>query len=237
MYFNINSDATIAHAVRLEKLSRTAMPNVVRQTLNKAALDVKQTTMPAAAKSTFIERKSNFLKANSVVEFATGGSINSMKSTIGFKGSQQAIEDLEQQEHGGTIKGRSFIPIKTARVGNSNTKMVRANARLKSLKFVDSKNAKGNSDSQKFVKSVHYAGVGGIVLGNQSGHEILWKVNSLKRTPQGNLKLTPLYTFEKGRDVSIKETGFMEKASYKSSLKMEEIFNKEAEKRIQREFK
>lgn len=237
MHFNVNTDAVVKHTARLERLSKTAMPNVVRQTLNRAALDVKQTTMPASAKKEFVQRKASFFSANSRVEFAKGNNLSSMRAMVGFKGESQAIEDLEEQEQGGVISGRAFIPMKASRVANSDKKMVRANARLKSIKIVDSKKASGKTEGQKFNKSVSFAGVGGFVLGHLAGNSILWRVNSLKRTAEGKLKLTAMYSYSKGRDVSISGTGFMESATHNTVKKIENIFKSEAEKRIQREFR
>jgi hypothetical protein len=236
MNININTDAVVAYTNKLEKLSKTAMPNVVRQTLNKAALDVKQVTMPKSAKDSFTIRQANFFKANSKVVFASGNNINSMQSMVGFSektlkyGSNQSVEDLEQQEKGGKIKGRSFIPMKPARLSNSNNKNVRANARLKEVKkVVNVRNAKGKTQGQKFIKSVIYAGVGGLVLNENNGKETLFRVNSIAGK---KFKLTALYSYQKGREVKVKATNFMKTASMDTVSKIEKIYIDLAEKRL-----
>lgn len=232
--FNVNTDAAVKLTVKLEKLHKSAFPSAVRGTLNKLVFDVKTKTMPDQASKNFENRQPNFFKANSKFENAAGFDVSTMKATIGFistglkGGNNFSVADLEQQEFGGTIKKKSFIPMKPARVGNSSTKVVRANARLNSLKrIVNSKNASGKNDKEKFRKSVYHAGVGGLVLGNKNP-AILWKVNSLKRLPGGVFKMTPLYTYKKGRSVKVSATHFEEKAAEQSTSKSDSFYFAEA---------
>ncbi len=233
MQLVIDSTGLEKYAKQLNEINRSAYPVAVRQTLNSAAFDVKQRTMPDEAKDTFTQRKPNFFKANSKVEKAQGFAINTMQSTVGFTGNQQAVEDLEQQEHGGKIKGRSFIPLDTARTGGSNKRMIRANARLKKLKFVDPKNVSGKNEKEKFIKSVEFAGRGGLVLGEYKGRKIIWRVNSLRRNEDGQFKLTALYTYDKGRAAKIdKATHFMRTASLESAKLLNDHFIKNAEAQI-----
>ena len=238
MQFNVNTTAIVKFTAKLEKLHRSAFPSAVRGTLNKMVFDVKTKTMPAVTASRFTNRKSNFFKVNSKFENAAGFDVNSMKASIGFistnlKGSPNyAVEDLEQQEFGGTIHKRSFIPMKSSRVGYSSKKPVRSNARLSHIKnLVDSKNATGKNEGQKFIKSVYHAGKGGTVLGHK-GDNILWRVNSLRRTKDGALKLTPLYNFKKGRSVSVKAEHFMEKAATLTMQKSDVFYMEEANRQF-----
>ena len=225
----INTDAVVAFTNKLEKLPRTAFPVAVRAALNAAAFDMKKNTIQSSASATFTIRKSTFFKANSRVQMASGFDINSMFSAVGFTGKDQAIDDLEKQEHGGKINSRSFIPMAPARTGNSNNKLVRPNARLRNLKLVDASKAEGVNDKQKFVKSVFYAGIGGHVLSEFNGKSYVWKVNSLSRTEDGSFKLTPIYSYEKGRDVKVDSTHFMSKATEMTSKKMDDFYIKAAE--------
>jgi hypothetical protein len=94
--------------------------------LNKAAFDVKQNTMLKSAEASFVKRQPNFFKANSRVEMASGWDLDKMQATVGFNSSglkggsnNHAVEDLEQQERGGTIKSRSFIPTDSVPDGGS----------------------------------------------------------------------------------------------------------------------
>jgi hypothetical protein len=133
---NINSDAVVAHTNRLEKMHRSALPVAIRGTLNDAAFDTKTRTMPKSANQ-FKKRSPNFFKANSKFEKAVGFDVNSMKSIVGFyenkltsKSTNYSVKDLEQQEHGGTIKKKSLIAMRPAR---SNNKLVRPAFRLNNL--------------------------------------------------------------------------------------------------------
>jgi hypothetical protein len=241
MRLNINTDAAVIFTNKLEKLHKSALPNAIRNSLNKAAFNVKQNTMPAKASRAFVNRSPNFFKANSRVEMAKGWDMKNMKATVGFLeqglrgGNNFAVKDLEQQERGGVIRGKSFIPLNPARAGNSVSKMVRPMNRLSSInKIVDASKAKGKNDKQKFVKSIFHAGKGGLVLAQFGGREILWRVNSLNRTKSGQFKLTPIYSYKPSRTVSVQGTGFMRSASLESGEKIEQYYFEEARKQIER---
>jgi hypothetical protein len=237
MQLDINTDAAVVFSDILEKIGKSALPNAVRETLSKTALDVKQKTMPKTAETEFTNRKKNFFKANSVVDFAKGKDINSMKAAVGFNsqkltgGNNFAVKDLEQQEHGGKIDGKSFIPLDPARIGKSYSKSVRANARISKLKFVNARNQKGSSKEQKFTAAVFKAGVGGNVLGStKKGENIIWKVQRLSKS--GKPTLIPLYDYRKSRKISVKKTAFMEKSAEISKKKMNDIYVSEAKKQV-----
>jgi hypothetical protein len=231
----INTDAVVAFTNKLEKLPRTAFPVAVRAALNSAAFDMKKNTLPKSAKDNFVQRKPSFFKANSRVEMAKGFDINRMQSVVGFTGKDQAIDDLEKQEFGGKINSRAFIPMAPARTSNSNNKLVRPNARLRNLKLVDASKAEGVNDKQKFVKSVFYAWCWRACISNEfNGKSYVWKVNSLSRTEAGSFKLTPIYSYEKGRDVKVDSTNFMSKATEMTSKKMDDFYIKAAEFQFKR---
>lgn len=233
--FNINTSALSALTDKLQRINRSAFPVAIRGTLNGAAFDVKKTTMPASAAAEFTQRNPRFFKSTSKVVMAKGFDVPNMRSEVGFTsaGNNQAIDDLEQQEHGGRIKGRSFLPLDTARAGGSNSRPIRPNARLKQINnIVNVENASGKNDKEKFVKSALHAGRGGILLTKHNGKQIMWRVNSLTRTADGKFKLTPLYTYDKGRDVGIKPTNFMAEASQVSAGKIETLYIKEANRQF-----
>ncbi|MBE9490876.1 MAG: hypothetical protein IMY67_11320 [Bacteroidetes bacterium] len=235
---NINTDAAVKFTNTLEKLGRSDLPVAVRTSLNSTAFDVKKKSMPLAARFAFEERKKNFFKATSRVDMAKGFKLSSMKATMGFLGgeSNQAVANLAKQERGGSIGGRSFIPMTTSRVGKSSSKPVRKQNRLSDIRnIVDARNSKGRNKRQKFVKAAIHAGVGGIVLAEYKGKKIVWRVNAIKGRGLNRFKLTALYSYEKGRSVNIsKATNFMQIASNQSARKMESFFIIEAKKRIQK---
>lgn len=242
---NINTDAVIRHSARLEQIRKSALPSAVRGTLNDAAFDVKQRTMPAHAHTTFIKRSPNFFKANSRVEMATGNQINSMRSSVGFfsnnlrsdKGNPAdnfAVKDLEQQEHGGKIAGKSFIPLDTARTGGHASLVKPANRLTRILpqnKLVIARNLSGVSKKEKFVKAIFKAGIGGYVLGsNVLGENLLWRVESLwDDNGSKKFRLTPLYSYSKRRKISVKETSFMREASMDTRKRIDGFYIKQAE--------
>lgn len=237
---NVNTDANVIFVNRLERHSRSAFPVTIRAVLNKAAFQLKTKTMPAGAKDAFENRSPNFFKANSTVIKAGGFDIQSMKSTVGFTSSKlkgrnnYAVKDLEEQEHGGTIKKKAFIPMTAARGGKN--KLVRPMNRLQNLgnKVVRPSGTGGVNYKQRFIKSVYHAGKGGLVLARYKNKMILWRVNSLKANSKGGFKLTPLYSFKAGRTVKVKQTEFMKTAAEVEFSKMNKYFLEEARKRLEK---
>ncbi len=231
---NVNTDEVVRYSNKLEKLHRSAFPIAIRGTLNNGAFDVKKNTMPASAEKEFTIRRKNFLKANSRVNMAKGFNIRTMQATIGFIGTQQAVEDLEQQEHGGKIKGRAFIPLDIAR-GGSNTRPVRPSNRLTRItNIVNARKIRGKTRQQKFIKAVVAAGVGGHVIGNFTP-KILWKITGITKIGSKlKIKKVPVYSYDKGRDINVSATNFMKKASLKTGKKLEGFYIKQAKKQIEK---
>lgn len=245
MKININSMAVAKHTNTLEKLHRSALPNAVRNTLNNAVFDVKTKTMPKSAKEEFTNRSPNFFKSQSRFENAQGFNVSTMKATVGFvegglKGENNyAVKDLEEQEEGGIIKGKSFIPLNTARTGGSYNKLVKSNSRLTNIqRIVNARNQQGKTKAEKFVKAIIKAGNNGYVLGSEyKGDNILFKVNSISsnlKTRNLKYKITPLYDYQKNRKIKTKPTHFMREASLDSAEKMNKFFIKNAEFQIRK---
>lgn len=232
---NINSHASVVMTARLERMRRSALPNAIRGALNGAAFDTKQNTMPKSASSKFVMRAPNFFKANSKVEKATGWDVNGMKATIGFtpskgRGADWAVKDLEEQEKGGSIEKKAFIPMNNAR-GGAPSKRVMPSNRLSAVKqIINSSTVSGVSPRQKFRHAATMAGPGGFVLGNNA-KKTLWKIESVNG---GIIKKKPLYSYRAGRSVSVKGTGFMKSASLESGGKIEQLYIKEAKRIIEK---
>jgi hypothetical protein len=239
---NINTNAVVAFTRKLERLHRSALPNAIRGALNKAAFDVKQNTMPRSADSEFIKRSPNFFKANSKVDMAQGFAVNQMRASVGFISNgianNYAVDELEQQERGGLIKRRSFVATDIAR-GGSAVQPVRPGNRLKSIKKIANvDHVIGKNSHEKFIKSAVYAGKGGYVISNG----MLWRIDAIKtkkvkvigRYSATKVKATPIYSFDAGRSVSIKGTGFMRRASIESANKLDDFYISEAKRQIER---
>lgn len=248
MIIDIDAKAVVVFTNKLEKISKSALPVAVRQTLNDCAFDVKKNTMPRSA-TNFINRTANFFKANSRVEMARGFNIGTMEAVIGFtsdhlriKATNYAVKDLEQQEYSGTIHSKEFIPLESARINQNHNRVVSAQNRLTNIlkkqiysSVYSNISGKGKvqSDKAKFVAAVKAAGVGGLVLGNKT-KTILWRVKSIT----GNkYKLEPLYSVKLHRSVHVGETGFMRFASLQSANKLEDFYVKNAERQLEKYYK
>ena len=235
--FNINMDAAVVMTNKLEKLHRSALPVAVRETLNSAAFDVKQRSLLQTTSKTFEQRKKTFFKAKSRVVKAKGFNVKTMHSTIGFidGDKNQAVDDLEKQERGGHIKGRSFVPLKGARKGNSNKGLVEAKFRTTKFKnVIRAGKQKGGSKGARFIKAAMKAGKGGNVIG-QNG--ILFRVTKMNKSAKKfKFKAKPIYDFRKGRAAKIKSTHFMKRSQSQSARLIPRFFNIEGKKQIKRLF-
>lgn len=222
--FDIDNKSFRSFTERLENMHRSALPNAIRGTLNGLALDLKKNEMPRSAEKAFVNREKNFFKANSTVDFAKGFDIDRMESATGFRGKSQAIEDLNQQERGGKITGRSFIATNLSRTSKSYTKKVSKKNQLGRIS-----NIVTTSASNPLPKAVHKSGVGGHVL-----HKgMLFSIESINKR---KFKLKAIYSYRKGRSVRVGATHFMEKATEKTIKKAPHIFGKEAERQFERHF-
>ncbi len=240
---NINSDAVVAFTNRLEKLHKSDLPIAIRNTLSKAAFETKTQSLLKISSSAFTNRKKGFFKAKSKFERALGFDINKMKATVGMldlrrSGSDHAVRNLEQQEHGGKIQGRSFIPTDKARTGGNPSRPVAPRNRLSRIPIRDiirTRKSRGKDKDQRFIRSA-------IMAKRKSGSRayiltsrILFRINSLsinKRTRKLRLKITPLYSFKSGRSVNVTATNFMRKSSLIQAGKLNIFYINEAKKRI-----
>jgi hypothetical protein len=195
--------------------------------------------MPVSADKHFEKRKPNFFKANSKVVMAQGFEVGSMKSVVGFTSTSAgynhfAVLELEEQEHGGVIDHRSFVPMDAARTSESNVRAVRPGNRLSVInKIINAKDAKGSSRGQRFIKSAVFAGRGGFVL-SEGAKKKLYKIESIDGS---EIKARAIYSFEEGRSVNVDETGFMKEATLNTASHLEKFYIEEANRRFQKAFK
>lgn len=250
IHLNIGADAVLKHTVRLERIHRSALPVAVRQSLNRAAFDVKTNTMPKEAKR-FIQRSPTFFRATSKVAPAQGFDIRTMVATVGFmpqsgiKESGSATENLEQQENAGQIEHRAFIPLAAARAGGSWRRRVVAKRTLAYINsrqsvgaqrsIVDALHSTSKNKKVRFIRAALAAGKGGFVLGTEkrNGARKLLAINSIKRVGR-NLEInsTAIYNVKAKRKVNVKSTKFMRKASLYSAKSIEKYYGEEAKKQI-----
>lgn len=237
-----NSKWLEEYSNKLMELNRSAFPVAIRGALNDTAFDNKKRTMPGSSQR-FVNRQKNFFIANSKVQPAIGFSINDMRATMGFyenkladKSTNFAVRDLEEQEEGGQISHKSFIPLPGARTGGKGN--VRSNARLKAIKnqkIINGKNAKGANWAQRAIKSVVFAGVGGLVLIPGKKGSVLWRVKSIRRSGGDvQFKVDKLYSFNKNRVVSVHQTNFMSESGIKSNKSLPAFYIKQAQRQIEK---
>jgi hypothetical protein len=242
---NINADAAVVFANQLEKLHRSALPSAIRNTLNEAAMLVKKDTLLKSAKDNFKERQANFFKANSKVDFAKGFNVNTMQATVGMysnklKGEDNyAVKDLEQQEHGGQIEGRSFIAQKAARV--SGWKMPKKKYSISDItkgktKIYDSEKNEAKTKKQQWIRTSVHAGVGSIVMGNyrDGKRRFGYEITEINNSNGLKIKHKRIFSIVADREVKIKATHFMKEASIPVARKMENIFQEKAKFQIQK---
>lgn len=229
----VNTDAVIVFANKLEKIHKSALPIVIRQTLNKAAFDTKKKHLEKVTDKEFEKRKKNFFKAFSRVEQAKGFDINTMVSRVGINArGNGAAKNLEQVERGGIIKDREFLPTKNARTSGDKTKLVSRKKKLSALKSNNRAQRISKGNKRGFIKAALKAGKGGTVI---YGHSMYLIFGFQKgRKIDTFVKAKSIYTYEKGRTISVKPRGFMKKSALLGSKDMHQNFNRLAEKRIKK---
>lgn len=227
---NVNTDAVVAFTNKLEKLNRSAFPVAVRTALNSAAFDVKQTELQKSADRNFKKRQPNFFKANSRVEKATGWYLDEMEARVGMidlGGTNYAVDDLEQQEHGGKIGGKTLIPMdQKIHAGTRRIQLKNRMRNIKNVRNVDAISARSNIKNV-FIRSVHKSGVGKLILYKST----IFRIDKITRK---NIKLSAIYSVKKGRAVKVDPTHFMKEASEVSAKRMDEFYIDAAERQFEK---
>jgi len=248
---NVKIDISASKGLKkkLDKISKTTFPKVVKETLTKGAYINKTEELPKSGKQKFTTREPTFLKANTKYEKASGTTVNTMQSkTYAFqKPSPKAgktakeISNLDEQESGGKTKVGKFVPLKAVRVSGSYKKRIKPNARVKQLDFrkiVDVRKTKGRSNKQKFVRGVmwglgKYGDGNFFVLGNRhKSGRTLSLINRVKKNGRSKIQIkrTPLYVVKKaGVYEDAKRTNFATRAAHESNLKMSDYYVKRAQ--------
>ena len=225
-------------AWQLTNIHRAALPNAVRDTLNDLAFDVKKRTLSESVVSAFdnLRNPALFKKYSGVLK-AQGWEIQKMQSTVGMmpqEGATKVVNRLEEQEEGGTLKS-DYIPTNIARVGGLHKGKVLKNrwkgniTRFAHIPY-------GNR--QELIRQVTGWGIksGGkgkgaaILYGNT-----LFEVKGFKRFRKTNsieLHFDRIYTYKKNRQVRIKPTHFVRNAALETGVRVQEFFNKNAEKQL-----
>lgn len=249
---DVNTKELIKFSKKLDKISKNALPRVVMNTLNTMAFDTKKRTLIEESQDAFTVRNKTFFKRFSRVKPSPLGKINKMQAIAGMTDQgargmkEQAGENMRQQQLGGTIAGRSLIPLDTARIGNSKTRQVRRKNRVTNLDVkVDTKWARTTKPKQRFIQSAIYAvqryGSNAVIKHTrEDGKSFMYRIrrggNDIM-TRRFKLGVTPLYSVKRGRSVNISNPNrFTQKAALRSRNRANDIFIKQAKKRIKRGF-
>lgn len=215
MRLDINTEKVTALKDKLERLSSWAFPVSVRTALNNAAFETKK-KIPAHAQKEFVTRNRGLFKAFISVNKAQGKDLNNMKSEVGVYNSakNQLAENLSQQEIGGTVPGRSLIPMNQARVSSSYAKSVKKANYLSNVNISKSRK-KGTGTGYIIIKK----GDAGTVFSTKKGNKN---------------KLTPLYSYKKGRKASLKRKAFIQPVALQERQRIPEYFVNSAERMIKK---
>lgn len=226
-FFNIGSDDLVQLTNRLEKMHRSDLPIIVRQTLNKAAVEGRKTSLPKTYNKAFTVRNKSFLRSRSRFDLAKGFNLNRMESRFGIiDQNDRFTQGLSKQEKGGSVKS-NFIAMPMARISKSEDKQIRKKNRLANIAF---RNRIKDGNKRKMIKGAYAAGKGGYILYGQT----LFEVRGFKRQKNGNsfVKLTPLYSFQENRRVSVKGTNFVQNAGMAEAKQLNKNFERYAKQRI-----
>lgn len=216
MKLNVNTDASIQLTARLEKLSKSAFPSAVRNTLNETAFKTKS-LVPKKASQNFTIRQKNLFTRFVLVDKAQGFNVNQMSSKVGIDANTKSklAEGLEKQEKGGVIQGSKLIAHDKARVSGSSKKKVRK-GNYKSV--VSNVSKKG-----KRIKGSKYVMIG------KGSKRTIFEVK--------NKKLNPLYNVRNTDKSRVKSRPFMLPSARLAASKMEDVYKKQAEFQFKKHLK
>ena len=168
---------------------------------------------------------------------AKGSSLPSMESEVGFVslGSKNpAVDNLEEQERGGTIDDREFIPIDSgSRSRGKADRNVVKRSQLRNLpEFKDVSKQKGKNRKQRMYLAALKGKKGDLMLTEDRVIRID-KISSNLKTRGTKVKFKMLYSFKENRKVKVEKTGFMKTAANWSASDTPRFFKEQFE----REFK
>jgi hypothetical protein len=208
MRLDVNTDAAIQLTAKLEKLSRSAFPSAVRNTLNETAFTTKK-LVPIKAKDNFTIRQKNLFNRLTIVDKANGFNVNSMVSRVGIDKKLDKVSlGIEKQETGGSLKVPKLLAHNLARISGSVAKKVKSKNYLKNIRNIGT-STKRLSGSKFFrIKK----GIKETVFERISKNKIL-----------------PIYNIRKNTSVNVKARPFLKPSAIEASKKMNEVYNKQAE--------
>lgn len=225
--FNINQEAVIQYTHKLSKLHKSDLPLAVRGALNDVAFEAKK-KVPKFFESEFIVRKKTFLRSHTgVIKCPNTFDLKQMVSQFGIiKGKSNAGDNLVHQEYGGIIADSEFIPMKPARIGGNERKLVSKRNYLRNIK---GKLKQRPHENNEFRRAAIKGGKGSILMFN----DLVLRVDVVKTRPLF-IKTTPLYYIKDGKKAQVKPRPFMRPASRFAMTKMPRLYIQNAEYRIKK---
>lgn len=247
---DVNTDACIKLTAKLEKLSKSALPSAIRNTLNDVGFEHKR-LIPIEAKNSFeYSRNKTFFRAVTNVEKASGFNVNTMKAVSGLNPNalggkaKKVIDNLEAHENGGILKSRKLLNLNTSRVGSGKGGRVQSSARFEKTPFHDSTDAfkanlkKTGSKKSAFVVAILSANKSGkknmLIKGGKKG-KISGLVYSIgggsinRKTKKFNVKTKKLFSYRENTAFKIRRTTFISNSNKVAARKIESFYQKQAE--------
>lgn len=235
--FNVNNDDVINLTAKLEKISKSAFPSAVRNTLNNAAFDMKTKGLLNSANKNFSTvRSPSFFRKFSRFEKAEGFNVNKMSSRVGFVDNndpaiKKVVAGLQKHEIGGLIDdGARYL--KDSRTSGSYSKRVRRANYYNKAKVITGRNkGAGGTRKSKFVARMFRAHKEDkpMFLNSAKGN-ILVKVASISRSKDGvKSRLKFLMMSRSKTPVRISRNGFVTDAGMDQRKKLPKYYKKNAE--------
>lgn len=243
MHLNVNTDAAIQLTARLEKISRSAFPLAVRNSLNDAAFDMKKKDILDSAKKNFPGLKAQtFFKKYTGVRKASGFSVNSMVAVFGFLNAsdpsvRKAIEGMETQEFGGIIDdGLRYLKFSR---GNRIKGFVQKRNYYDPTKVITGRNrgGKGTRKSKFVARAARAHQENKPFFMNTMKGNFLVTVKSMtfdRENDKVDIKLNFLMMDRKMKVAKIKRTNFNKEAALKAVNRMDEYYTTNAEKQFKK---
>lgn len=244
--FDVNNEKVIALSANLERLNRSAFPSAVRNTLNRAAFEMKKQVPKSAAKK-FTTRQKTFFKRFSATKKAEGFNVNKMVATTGIdsKESKELAQNLGSQELGGMVSAKKLVPHDDARISKSPNKKVLQLFWTNKVKAHDATRAfKGKKGPRgtKFMAAVMSTAKSGkkhmILKTGKMG--MLYHLTSVSKNAKSNkvsFKIKKLYSVRDNKSHKVKRSGFMKDSSRIVSKRIDEYFIENAEFQFNKELK
>jgi hypothetical protein len=241
---NVNDSEMIGLTAKLERLNKSAFPNAVRNTLNKAGFETKK-QIPKSAEKVFTTRDKTFFKRFSIVNKAKGFDVNKMIATVGINANlnHELAENLEAQEFGGLVRAKKLIPHDKARVSGSQSKRIAAQNKMPKVQIHNATTAfkahKGTRKS-KFIAAVMSTAKSGKkhMMLKTGTIGMVYEVTSInKGREKVSFKIKKLYAVRDKKNHQVRGRHFMLDAATVASKDMEKYYIENAQYQFDKELK